>query len=79
MLTMAFMGWTGRGTPKMTPVKILARPVKTRVEGSDMEPCKARAIMSGRRVPRSPRAPEISENGDDLRVSRLCLARREIS
>lgn len=56
----AFMGWTGRGTPKTTPVRMLAKPVKTRVEGRLMDDCRARAIMSGRRVPRSPRAPDIS-------------------
>lgn len=73
------MGCTGKGTPKTTPVKMLARPVKTRVEGRDMEPCRARAIIRGRRVPRSPRAPDNSEKGEDLRVLRLCLATRGMS
>ena len=50
------------------PVRMLARPEKTRVAGSDMAPALARAIRRGRRVPRSPREPEISERGDVRRV-----------
>lgn len=41
----------------------MKRPEKTSVLGREMEPWRARAIISGRRVPRSPRAPEISERG----------------
>ena len=33
---MAFIGCTGRGMPKKTPVKMLARPAKTRVLDKEM-------------------------------------------
>lgn len=58
---MAFIGWTGRGIPKKTPVKILKIPEKTRVLVREMVPLMANAIAIGRNVPRSPREPEISE------------------
>jgi hypothetical protein len=73
------MGCTGRGMPKTTPVMMLKRPVKTSVEARSIEPCIARAIMSGSRVPRSPRAPEISAAGDARSVRTLCRLRRASS
>ncbi|KLU88837.1 hypothetical protein MAPG_07820 [Magnaporthiopsis poae ATCC 64411] len=60
---MAFMGWTGRGMPKTRPVATLKKPEKTRVADSEIDRCRARAIISGSRVPRSPRAPETSASG----------------
>jgi hypothetical protein len=74
MEAMAFMGWTGRGRPKIAPVRMLARPEKTRVEERSMEPVRVRAIIRGRRVPRSPREPESSDNGERRRVERLWVA-----
>ena len=47
------------------------KPEKTRVDESDIELLIARAIMSGRSVPRSPREPEISAKGDLRRVETL--------
>lgn len=69
----AFMGWTGRGIPNVMPVKILAAPVKSRVDGSEIEFVSTRAVMSGRSVPRSPREPESSASGCDLIVLTLCI------
>lgn len=69
----SLLGWTGSGRPKAAPVAMLNRPEKTSVLGREMDPWRARAIMRGRRVPRSPRAPEISERGAWRTVRRLCL------
>ena len=66
-----FMGWTGRGMPKMAPVKMLKRPEKMRVEDSEIELRSARAIMSGKNEPRSPTAPDISARGVWRRVVTL--------
>jgi hypothetical protein len=74
-----FMGCTGRGIPKITPVRILNSPENTKVDGRLIEPCNARAIMSGSRVPRSPRAPEISATGDSKSMRRLYRLRRTSS
>lgn len=63
----------------MAPVRIFHSPEKTRVLERDMEFWTARAIISGRRVPRSPRAPDISANGDLLRVSQLLALKRRKS
>lgn len=63
----------------MTPVIILNSPENSRVDGRLIEPCRARAIMSGSRVPRSPRAPEISAAGDSLSMRRLYRLRRTSS
>lgn len=52
-------------------MRILARPEKTRVEEREMEEERVRAIVRGRRVPRSPKEPEISEKGEERRVVRL--------
>ena len=41
----AFIGWTGSGTPKTTPVIMLARPEKTSVLDRSMEPVTLRAII----------------------------------
>jgi hypothetical protein len=49
------------------------RPENTRVVESDIELLTARAIMSGRRVPRSPREPEISAKGDLRKVETLLM------
>jgi len=57
------MGCTGRGTPNTTPVIILNNPDVTSVEARSMELWRARASVSGRKVPRSPRAPDISAAG----------------
>ena len=59
--------------PNATPVRILARPLKTRVAEMSMLPVRESEIMSGRRVPRSPREPEISARGCARSVLRLCL------
>lgn len=75
----AFMGCTGRGMPNTMPVTMLKRPEKIRVAGRSIEPCSARAIMSGRSVPRSPRAPEISAAGDCRSARRLYRLRRASS
>jgi hypothetical protein len=37
-ITPTFIGWTGRGMPKSTPVSTLKRPEKTSVEPSSTEP-----------------------------------------
>jgi hypothetical protein len=66
-----FIGWTGNGMPNATPVVMFQMPDKTSVVDSDIELLTARAIMSGRRVPRSPSAPEISERGALRKVATL--------
>jgi len=66
-----FIGCTGSGIPKIAPVAILNRPEKTRVAGRSIEPWMVSAIVSGRRVPKSPRAPEISDVGEVRRIWRL--------
>lgn len=73
------MGCTGSGIPKMAPVRMFHSPEKTRVLERDMEFWTARAIINGRSVPRSPRAPEISANGDLLRVAQLLALKRPMS
>ncbi len=73
------MGCTGRGMPNTAPVTMLKTPENTRVDDRSMEPCSARAIISGSKVPRSPRAPEISAAGDSRSVRRLCRLRRASS
>lgn len=57
--------------PKKTPVRIFQRPEKTRVVEREMELLTANAIISGSRVPRSPRDPEISARGDVCNVLTL--------
>lgn len=57
--------------PKNTPVSMFQIPEKIRVLDNEMDLLTARAIMSGRRVPRSPRDPEISERGDRRKVATL--------
>ena len=54
-------------------------PENTKVDDKSMEPCSARAIISGSKVPRSPSAPEISAAGDSRSVRRLCRLRRASS
>ena len=66
-----FIGWTGRGIPKATPVKIFQKPEKTNVVDNDIELLTARAIISGSRVPRSPSDPEISDKGELRKVATL--------
>lgn len=53
------------------PVRMLARPVKTRVEGREMECVSVRDMRRGKRVPKSPRDPEISERGWERRARAL--------
>lgn len=74
---MAFIGWTGSGMPNTTPVRIFHSPENTRVVESDIELLTARAIMSGRRVPKSPKDPDISERGFLRNVEMLfaCIRR----
>lgn len=69
----AFIGCTGKGIPNATPVKTFAAPVKSKVDGSDIDPVKTSAVMRGRRVPKSPREPDNSERGEDLSTSPLYL------
>lgn len=69
----AFMGWTGNGMPKAMPVSMLAAPVKSNVAGREMELEMTRAVMRGKRVPRSPSEPESSARGAATKVSTLCL------
>lgn len=73
-----FIGWTGKGMPKKTPVSIFHSPEKTRVVDREMELLTARAIMRGKRVPRSPSDPEISEMGDLRRTATLFACTRRI-
>jgi hypothetical protein len=53
------------------PVSTFHRPEKTSVEDNEMELLIARVIMRGRRVPKSPNDPEISERGDFRKVEAL--------
>ena len=65
------MGCTGKGTPNTIPVTIFHTPQKTSVADKDIEPWIARAIISGRSVPRSPKDPDISAKGDFRKVDIL--------
>lgn len=62
--------------PKVTPVRMLARPEKTNVEEREMEELMVRAIIRGSRVPRSPNDPESSAKGEERRVLTLWRATR---
>lgn len=73
---MAFIGCTGSGRPNATPVKMLAAPVNSNVDGKDIEFMSTRAVMIGRSVPRSPSEPDNSARGCDLIVSTLCRRTR---
>lgn len=64
--------------PKATPVNMFQSPENTSVVESEIELLTARAIMSGRRVPRSPSDPEISESGDLRNVATLLACKRRI-
>ncbi len=55
------------------PVRMLAPPVKSKVEGREIEFVRASAVMSGSSVPKSPRDPDISASGCDFIVWILCL------
>jgi hypothetical protein len=68
---MAFMGWTGSGNPNVTPVKMFAAPVNNNVDGNEIEFVMTSAVMSGSKVPRSPREPDSSASGCDLTVLKL--------
>ena len=59
----AFMGWTGKGMPKTRPVRMLARPLKTSVLERETARIWVRAMRMGRRVPMSPKEPDISVKG----------------
>jgi hypothetical protein len=65
------MGCTGNGIPNTTPVIRFHSPEKTRVVEREIESWIASAIINGRRVPKSPRDPEISARGDLRNVARL--------
>ena len=58
---------------------IFARPENTRVEDREMLLLRLSAMSMGRRVPRSPKEPEISESGERRRVETLWwwIPRRE--
>lgn len=60
---------------------MLARPEMTRVEERETEDVRVKAMRRGRSVPRSPREPEISRRGEEVKVWRLWLwvERTEIS
>jgi hypothetical protein len=73
-----FIGWTGRGIPKNTPVRIFHKPERTRVVDKEIELLTARVIMRGSRVPRSPNEPEISDRGDFRSVATLFACKRRI-
>lgn len=73
-----FIGCTGRGIPNTTPVTMFHRPENTKVVESDIELLIASAIIKGRRVPRSPSEPEISDSGDLRSVERLLAWWRRI-
>ncbi len=72
-----FIGCTGSGIPNKIPVRMFQRPEKTRVLERSIERLMARAIMMGSKVPRSPSAPEISSNGEFLRVETLLRWRND--
>jgi hypothetical protein len=55
------------------PVNMLAAPVNSKVDGSEIELVMTRAVINGSRVPRSPSEPESSASGCDLSVRTLCL------
>jgi hypothetical protein len=59
--------------PKATPVNMFHKPENTSVVESDIESLTARAIMSGRSVPRSPREPDISDRGNFRKVETLLV------
>lgn len=65
---LTFIGCTGIGIPNMHPVATLKIPVKTSVVPKLMDSVMAKPNMSGSNVPRSPRAPESSDMGDDRSV-----------
>lgn len=50
---------------------MLAAPVKSKVEGKDIEFDITRAVMSGSNVPRSPSEPDSSASGCSRIVSTL--------
>lgn len=56
-------------------MRIFHSPENTRVVESDIELVTAKAIIRGRRVPRSPKDPEISDIGDLLSVATLLACR----
>jgi hypothetical protein len=68
---MAFIGCTGRGMANTRPVMMLKHPVKMRVVESEIDSVMERAMRRGRRVPRSPREPDISCRGEERNVFRL--------
>ena len=70
-----FMGCTGSGIPKKTPVTMFHNPENTKVADKEMELLMAKAIIRGSSVPRSPNEPEISARGDLRRVATLFLCR----
>lgn len=65
------MGCTGSGIPNITPVSMFHNPENTSVVDSEIELLTASAIISGSRVPKSPRDPEISAKGRAFSVATL--------
>jgi len=59
--------------PKAIPVRTFHKPEKTNVVESEIELFTASAIINGRRVPRSPKEPDISAKGDLRRVETLLV------
>lgn len=57
---MAFIGWTARGIPKVSPVRIEKSPNHIRAPEAEAEPAETIPTIRGKKVPRSPREPETS-------------------
>jgi hypothetical protein len=55
---------------------MLAAPVNRSVDGSDIEFVRTSAVMRGRSVPKSPKEPESSASGCEVKKSTLCLCMR---
>ncbi len=66
-----FIGCTGSGMPNTIPVKMFHSPESTRLAEREIDPWTASAIINGRRVPKSPKDPEISATGDLRKVDEL--------
>lgn len=70
---MAFIGCTGSGIPKKRPVRMLNIPENIKVLGREIVLLTVKAMRMGKKVPRSPKAPEISDTGLRRKVWELWL------